>query len=247
MEITSVDNKKIKKYVSLKERKNRNREKLFLVEGMHLCIEANKCGILEDVLLLKSTKLEFIYDKEVIYVSSNVMKKLSSLSSIPDVIGVCRLTINKEIKGDKLLLLDDIMDPGNLGTIIRSSSAFNIDTIVLSNNTVDIYNDKVLRSTQGMIFKMNIVYADLEEIIKKLKLDNYHILGTDVNTGIDVRGINYQKYALIVGNEGRGVSENLKKLADENIYIKMNNNCESLNVAVATSILLYELDRRNYE
>ena len=247
MIITSVDNNKIKRYVSLKIRKNRNKEKLFLVEGMHLCMEAQKAGLLIDVLLLKNNCLEFQYDKEITYVTENVMKKLSSLTSIPNVIGVCRLIDNKEIKGNRLLLLDDISDPGNLGTIIRSSNAFNIDTIVLSNNTVDIYNDKVLRSTQGMIFKMNIVYHDLEEVIQDLKKNNYLILGTDVKNGIDVREVKCEKFAIIMGNEGNGVSEEIKKLVDKNLYIKMNKNCESLNVAVATSILLYELDRSNHE
>ena len=247
MEITSVDNNKIKKYVSLKNRKDRIKEKLFLVEGMHLCIEANKSGILEDILLLKDNELEFNYDKEITYVTENVMKKLSSLTNIPNVIGVCKVLDNNEIKGDKLLILDDVSDPGNLGTIIRSAKAFNIDTIILSPNTVDIYNDKVLRSTQGMIFTMNIIYHELTEIIPNLKKKGYRILGTDVNKGTDVRDINYSKFALIMGNEGKGISKEIKDLTDENIYIKMNKSCESLNVAVATSILLYEIDRRNYE
>ena len=247
MLITSVSNSKIKKYVSLKIRKNRNSEKLFLVEGMHLCMEASRCGLLEDVLLLKDSELEFSYNKEITYVTSNVMKKVSSLTNIPNIIGVCKLLNNNEIKGDKLLLLDNISDPGNLGTIIRSSCAFNIDTIILSKNSVDIYNDKVLRSTQGMIFKMNIIYCDLVSVIKELKKNNYVILGTNVNGGSLVRDVKYSKFALIMGNEGKGVSEDVKALCDKDLYIKMNRNCESLNVAVATSILLYELDRGNYE
>lgn len=247
MLITSVDNDKIKKYVALKIKKNRSIEKLFLVEGMHLCMEANKSGILEDVLLLKNNELEFNYDKEITYVTENVMKKLSSLTNIPNVIGVCKLIENCEIKGDRLLLLDDISDPGNLGTIIRSAKAFGINTIILSPNSVDIYNDKVLRSTQGMLFHMNILYGDLSKVIIDLKQKGYHILGTDVNSGSDVRLVKYSKLALVMGNEGKGVSEKVKKLVDDNLYIKMNKDCESLNVAVATSILLYELARRDYE
>lgn len=247
MLITSVLNSKIKKYVTLKNRKNRYQEKLFLVEGMHLCMEANKCGILEDVLLLKDNELEFSYNKEINYVTENVMRKLSSLTNVPNVIGICKLLDNEKITGNKILLLDDISDPGNLGTIIRSAKAFNVDTIVLSPNSVDIYNDKVLRGTQGMIFKMNIVYNDLASVINNLKKKDYVILGTDVKTGVDVHNIKYDKFALIMGNEGRGVSENIKNLCDKNIYIKMNKDCESLNVAVATSIILYELNRSNYE
>ena len=246
MVITSLDNKKIKKYASLKNSKNRYSEKLFLVEGMHLCEEAYKSGKLIDILVLEDTKLTFDYDKEITYVSMNVLKKVSNLVN-PSIIGICKIIDNKEISGNHLLILDDVRDPGNLGTIIRSSKAFNIDTIILSTNSVDIYNDKVLRSTEGMIFNMNIVYSDLESIIPKLKSDGYTILGTDVRYGVDVRDINISKYALIMGNEGNGVSENIKEMCDKNLYIKMNKGCESLNVAVATSILLYELNRSNNE
>lgn len=247
MLITSVDNSKIKKYASLKNSKNRDMEKLFLVEGMHLCIEANKAGLLEDILLLQDNELEFSYDKEITYVSENVIKKISNLTNYPNVIGVCKLMDKNTIEGNRLLILDDISDPGNMGTIIRSANAFNIDTIILSPNSVDIYNDKVLRASQGMIFNMNIIYDDLEDIIPKLKNDNYLILGTDVTSGNDVRGIHADRFALVMGNEGRGVREEIKSLCDKNLYIKMNKNCESLNVGVATSILLYELDRSNYE
>ena len=247
MLITSTNNNKIKKYALLKLSKERKKSGMFLVEGMHLCIEAYKSGILLDVLLKEGESLEFSYDKEITYVTDNILKKLSNLSTPNNVIGICKIMDNKEIVGNHILILDDIGDPGNLGTIIRSSKAFNVDTIILSANSVDIYNDKVLRSTQGMIFNMNIVYNDLLDIIPKLHEDGYKILGTDVNHGIDVRGINTSKYALIMGNEGRGVREDIKKMCDENLYIKMNNDCESLNVAVATSILLYELDRGNNE
>lgn len=243
MLITSVDNNKIKKYALLKNSKERKNEGMFLVEGMHLCMEAYKNGILLDVLLKEGDSLEFNYNKEITYVKENVLKKLSNLSSPSNIIGICKIVKNNEIKGNHILILDDIQDPGNIGTIIRSSKAFNIDTIILSTNSVDIYNDKVLRSTQGMIFNMNILYTDLESIIPKLKDEGFKILGTDVNNGKDVRKINYSKYALVMGNEGRGVSERIKNLCDENLYIKMNNDCESLNVGVATSILLYELDR----
>ena len=247
MLITSLDNKKIKKYLSLKNSKDRKKEGLFLVEGMHLCMEAKKYGVLLDILLLDGEELEFSYDKEITYVNENILKKISMLTNYSIVIGICKMIEKNEIKGNHLLILDDVQDPGNVGTIIRSSKAFNVDTIILSTNSVDIYNDKVLRSTQGMIFDMNIIYADLENILPLLKKDGYLILGTDVKTGIDVRDINISKYALIMGNEGHGVSEKIKELCDKNLYIKMNNTCESLNVAVATSILLYELNRGNYE
>ena len=247
MLITSVDNKKIKKYTSLKSSKGRKDEGLFLVEGAHMCYEANKNGLLVDLLVLENTEISFNYASEITYVTSNVLKKVSSLTNPNNVIGVCRIIENKEIIGNHILILDNVSDPGNIGTIIRSSKAFNIDTIILSTNSVDIYNDKVLRSTQGMIFNMNIVYGDLLEIIPRLRDNGYLILGTNVVDGTDVKNIKTNKYALIMGNEGNGVSDEIQAMCDKNLYIKMNSDCESLNVGVATSILLYELNRGNYE
>ena len=247
MLITSVDNKTIKKYASLKTSKGRKEEGLFLVEGMHMCYEANKNNLLVDLIVLENTEISFSYSGEITYAKENVLKKISSLSNPTNVIGVCKIVNSNEIIGNHILILDDVQDPGNIGTIIRSSLAFNIDTIILSNNSCDIYNDKVLRSTQGMIFNMNIVYGDLLDIIPNLRDNGYTILGTSVVDGIDVRDVKVNKYALIMGNEGNGVSEEISNLCDKNLYIKMNSSCESLNVGVATSILLYELDRSNYE
>ena len=246
MLITSIDNKKIKKYSLLKTSKGRREEGLFLIEGMHLCYEAFKNNLLVDILVLENTDISFNYG-EITYVTENVLKKLSSLSTPSTVIGICKTLDNKEIVGNRILILDDIQDPGNLGTIIRSSQAFDVDTIILSTNSVDIYNEKVIRSTQGMIFNMNIIYGNLLDIIPTLHDNGYLILGTDVNDGMDVRDVNTSKYALIMGNEGNGVHEEIKSLCDKNLYINMNSNCESLNVAVATSILLYELNRGSYE
>ena len=222
MLITSLTNPKIKKYLKLKVKKYRDLEKMFLIEGSHL---------IED------------YDFNYTYVSENIMKKLSETLSIPKVIGVLKYFPDKEIKGDRVLLLDDIGDPGNLGTIIRSSVAFNVHDIVLNLNSVDIYNPKVIRSTQGMLFKVNIKRLDLKDVIKDLKNKGYLILGTNVLEGIDVKDVKANKFALIMGNEGQGVKKELLDLCDKNLYINMNKECESLNVGVATSILLYELNR----
>ena len=157
--------------------------------------------------------------------------------------GVCEKK-HDQIKGDHLLILDEIQDPGNLGTIIRSAVAFNIDTIILSKNTVDLYNEKVLRATQGLIFSINIVRADLPEAIIALKKQNFKIYATKVNGGKTLKNIEKPaKFAIIMGNEGNGVSNSLLELCDDYLYIPMNGKCESLNVGVATSIILYELDK----
>ena len=119
--------------------------------------------------------------------------------------------------------------------------AFNVDTIILSKDTVDLYNPKVVRSTQGMNFHINIIRRDLEHEINTLKEKGYTVYSTDVINGKNIKNVKVNgKYAIIMGNEGNGVRENIKNLSDEKLYIKMNNDCESLNVGVATSIILYE-------
>ena len=241
--ITSLENKEIKKYLKLKKKKYRDLEKLFLVEGEHLIKEAEKSNSLVKGILTEDKELET--NKEILYVTQEIMKKLSNLDTPPEMIGVCKINDNNKVGGNIILALDDIQDPGNLGTIIRSAVAFNIKTILLSENTVDLYNPKVLRSTQGLLFYTNVIRCDLEKELKKLKEEQYSIYVTNVEEGKEINKMNVaEKLVLVMGNEGNGVSSNIKSLKDENIYIKTNNLVESLNVGVATSILLYELDSK---
>lgn len=239
MLITSINNEHIKEIAKLKEKKYRDATNTFLVEGEHLVLEAYKKGLIKE-LLLEKDKL-FPISCPTTYVTKEILKKLSDNQSVPDVIAVVNKKKEEELK-EKIVMLDQIQDPGNLGTIIRSCVAFNVDTLIISKDTVDLYNPKVIRATQGMLFHLNIIISDLKPVITKLKEDNYKIVGTKVTHGIDVKEAKiYNHYALIVGNEGNGVSEEILSLCDEYLYIKMNESCESLNVGVATSILLYEL------
>jgi TrmH family RNA methyltransferase len=238
---TSTDNKKIKELKKLNIKKYRDQSNSFLVEGEHLVLEAYKKGLLEELFLEENTKLDL--DVKTSYLSRNVIKFISELDNPSNIIGLCKKVEEKEI-GNKVLVLDDIQDPGNFGTIIRSAVAFNIDTIVVSNNTVDLYNSKVIRASQGMLFNINIIRRDLNVFVPELKKEGYQIYATKVNGGKSLKTIEkMEKFAIIMGNEGAGVSDNLMSLANEYLYIDMNSNCESLNVAVATSIILYELDK----
>ena len=238
---TSTDNKKIKELKKLNIKKYRDQSNSFLVEGEHLVLEAYKKGLLEELFLEENTKLDL--DVKTSYLSCNVIKFISELDNPSNIIGLCKKVEEKEI-GNKVLVLDDIQDPGNFGTIIRSAVAFNIDTIVVSNNTVDLYNSKVIRASQGMLFNINIIRRDLNVFVPELKKEGYQIYATKVNGGKSLKTIEkMEKFAIIMGNEGAGVSDNLMSLANEYLYIDMNSNFESLNVAVATSIILYELDK----
>lgn len=237
--ITSKDNERIKFVSKLNDKKYRKEYGLFLVEGEHLVEEAYKHGLLKEVYSLSETN----YPNSNV-VTENVMRKISSLNTIPSIVGVCNIK-KEESLGNKLLILDGIQDPGNLGTIIRSAVAFNISTIVLSTDTVDLYNPKVIRATEGMLFNINIITRDLNEFIPSIK-SQYKIYGTNVVNGTDIKNVEkVKKYAIIMGNEGNGVKKEIQNMCDTNIYIPISSSCESLNVAVATSIILYEMSDVN--
>ncbi len=239
---TSLDNPKIKDIKKLQQKKYRDKTNLFLIEGEHIVLEAYKRGYLKD-LILESDAL-FPLDVNTYYVTNNILSSLSTLETPYHVMGVCKKLEEKEEVGDRILILDGIQDPGNLGTIIRSAIAFHIDTIILSDDSVDLYNSKVIRSTQGLIFHANILRRKLDEFLPKLKEDGYFLYGTKVTHGTSLKGVaKRKKFAIIMGNEGNGIKETTEEVCDEFLYIDMSDVCESLNVGVATSIILYELDK----
>ena len=234
MKITSLQNDNVKYWVSLKEKKVRDKERKFIIEGDHLIEEARENNLILSTISCIDEKADF-------YITKDIMKKISSQQSISLNAALVKFIPENPINGN-IIILDNLQDPGNLGTIIRSSVAFNIGTIIISDTSVDLYNPKVVRSTEGMIFNLNIIRRNLEEIIPVLKNLNYKIIGTDVSEGIDVRGISKENVAIIIGNEGNGMSSNVKALCDEFINIKISDACESLNASVAASIIMYEVN-----
>ena len=237
--ITSLDNKHIKNLSKLLIKKYRDQEDMFLVEGEHLVEEASKSGKLLEVI--KTDDYDRDFDVKTTVVTYDVLKKLSSSVTPQKVIGVVNKLDEKEY-GNKVLILDNLQDPGNLGTIIRSSVAFNVDTIVLSENCVDLYNDKVIRASEGMIFNINIIKRNIDEFIDEIHDEYYMVLGTRVTDGENIKDIDVpSKIAIVMGDEGAGVRSEILDKCDKYIYIPMNKSCESLNVGVATSIILYEL------
>ena len=240
-EINSVNNEYIKKLNKLKEKKYRDEEKLFLVEGYHLVLEAKE--YLQEVLI--TNEKDYIDGVKNILVNEAIIQKLSSVKSPQNIIGVCKYFDNLELSGNKFLILDNIQDPGNLGTLIRSALGFNIDTIIAGSDTVNIYNEKVIRSTQGAIFHVNYVIDDLEKVINKLKKRGVKIISTSLESSVNLKDVDksiLDSYAIILGNEGSGVSEKIQKMADVNVKIEMNEKLESLNVSVAGAILMYYLN-----
>ncbi len=233
--ITSLTNEKIKEYAKLNQSKYRQETGLFIVEGPHLVTEAKALGLLVEVITTDP-------NIDGTLVSESVMKKLSNTVHPVKVLGICK--INKKDKiCSKVLVLDSVSDPTNLGTLLRSAVAFGFETVFLSNGCVDPYNDKVIRGSQGAIFKVNIIRGDLIEFLSKLR-KTHQILGTNVRNGKDVVEIKKKpNLALILGNEARGMSADAEEYVSFNLYIKMTNT-ESLNVSVAGSILMYELMKK---
>ncbi len=238
---TSKENQKIKNLKKLNDKKYRHESGLFIIETEHLINEAYKNNLLEELILLEGTNTDL--DVPTSYVDYKVMKYITNLTTPSNMLGICKFKKESEL-GNKILVLDGIQDPGNLGTIIRSAVAFNVDTIILGENTVDLYNSKVLRASEGMIFNINIVNKKLTEFLPNIKKQGYKIIGTKLTDGKNIKTLEKNnKICIIMGNEGSGIQKDIFDLCDEYVYIDMNKSCESLNVSIATSIILYELDK----
>lgn len=237
MNLTSTNNEKVKTWEKLKQKKYRDLYKMFLIEDEHLINEALKQHTLNEIITIDEN-LKF--DIPTYYVNDKIMKKISEQKSGAKIIGVSKILKERDVKGN-IIVLDNIQDPGNLGTIIRSAVAFNFDSIILSENCVDLYNAKVIRASEGMLFHINIKRCRIIEFLNNLDKD-YIIIGTDVHNGEDIKKISFKKCAIVIGNEGNGLSNDVKKCCHKFAYIKMNNQCESLNAGVSASILMYEVN-----
>ena len=231
MQITSLENPKIKYLMKLNTSKMRKSEGKFIVEGKHLVNEARLQN-----LLLEAYSLE---EKEgYIQLTPQIMKKICNTDTVVTEIGLCSI-INKKELSNKLLLLDGVQDPGNMGALMRSAKAFGFNTIILGDGCVDIYNDKVIRASQGAIFKLNFISSNLKEFILSHK--EYKIYGTNVVNGISLSQVsNDNLIGVVLGNEGNGIKDETFSVIEKNIYSPMDNT-ESLNVSVAGGIIMYEL------
>ena len=242
-EITSINNEFIKECAKLKDKKYRDESGKFLVEGYHLIEMAS--DYLETIFITDKKDYGKIKDVTYYLVTNEIIKKIAQTMNSQGIVGVCKKKNEKEISLDNVLMLDNLQDPGNVGTLIRSALAFNIKDIVLSNDTVDIYNDKVIRSSQGAIFKVNIIYRDLFDEIKLLQNKGYKVFGTALNNAKKLSDIKFSnKNVIVLGNEGAGIKEDILKITNENIFLEMNKEINSLNVGVAGSILMYELSKK---
>jgi len=237
--ITSKDNSQYKLWGKLQQKKYRQREQLFLVEGPHLAVEAKKNNVLVEVIVREGTTTDL---EAVTLLKQDLFDKLAGTVNSAGVMAVCRMPAAEITNFERLLLVDGVQDPGNLGTLIRSALAFGFDGLVLSENTVDIYNEKVVRATQGAIFALPIIRRDLTPYVEELQDAGVQVYAATLNA--KAKPLNAittsDKMAFIVGNEGAGVRADLVATCENSVEIEMSVATESLNVGVAGSILMYQ-------
>ena len=243
--ITSVSNKKIKDIQKLKENKNIKKYGLYLIEGRHLVEEAIEANVVEEIIISENYE-EFslieAFSGEITKVSNSVMKNISDTITSQGIIAICKV-VNKELeinKYSKVLILDRIQDPGNLGTIIRTADAFDFDCIILGKGTTSLYGQKVIRSTQGSNFHIDCF--DNVELVKLLdEMSEFNIFATSLKADKYIEQLNNisGKVAVVFGNEGSGVSEDILEKVNNLLKISMPGRAESLNVSIAAGIVMH--------
>ena len=255
--ITSKDNENIKSIKKLKERKYRDLNNEYIIEGIKILKEAiQEKAVIKKIVICEECLANNIIDEKLLYeiakydclyVSKKIFEGLTDVSKPQGILAVVEKNNKKDINynEDIIVALDGLQDPGNLGTILRTLDSANLSQVVVSKDTVDAYNPKVVRSTMGAIFRVNIVETEnLKETLKEMKRHKYKVMCTDLTASKNIYEIDYNKKILVIGNEANGISKELLDMADEKIIIPMLGKTESLNASVATSIIVYEYVRR---
>ncbi len=259
IKITSNQNSHYKEWKKLHLKKYRNISNLFMIEGVKTINEAIIWGSIFNAILYSgklfnvnggSELYKNIEQKDILLyeLEHSLLRDLSDTENSQGIIGIIehpKHNINYllESKESSIIILEEIQDPGNLGTIIRTADAAGLDGIILSKGCVDVYNEKVIRSTMGSIFHLPIIRdITLNEVIPKLIEKDYQIIGTDLNTKCFYHELKYlKKKALIIGNESNGISKSTSDLCSALVKIPIKGNAESLNAAIAAGILMYRM------
>ena len=247
MDITSLDNKLVKHISSLHQKKYRDLYQEFIIEGENSIIEAlNSNFEITNVLYCPDfydiSKLNVTHINPT-SVTKEIMCKISDTITPQGIMAVCKIPENSfSNKFTKVLFLDRIQDPGNAGTMIRTADAMGFDAIILSQGCADPYSLKVVRSTVGSIFHIPIIYnVHSIDTLSKLKDRNFTIYATALNNSKSIEETTiFSPFILIIGNEGQGVSDEIKDFSDYLIRINMPGNAESLNASIAAGILMYK-------
>lgn len=245
--IQSDQNTTYKEWKKLLQRKWRDKFKQFLIEGPHLLEEALKTDQVMAVIVEEGTTPPYDETRDrppLFELSNDLFSELSGTETPQGIMAVIQLKkVELDWTNGRFLLVDAVQDPGNLGTMIRTADAAGFNRVVLGKGTVDPYNSKTLRSAQGSHFHVTLIQEDLESVLSKLKAHNIPVLGTslDGRSIAEFESPKAEHVALIMGNEGSGVSESILAQADSQVKIPMFGDAESLNVAVAAGVLMYWL------
>lgn len=219
--ITSVQNTTIKNLARLKNKKDRDRSGLFLVEGLHMIQEAAAAGLLQSIYAIEGWQSPLPAEPE--FCTQNVLNKLSSQKSDASLIGVCRRPVFSSALGEqqakKFLLLDHIQDPGNVGSLIRSAYAFGVQAVILSADCADPYAPKTLQSTQGALFHLPVLTADLADVIRQLQNADISVFAAALHqNSVCLHDLSVPaSFGVIIGNEGQGIRQELIHLADQTV------------------------------
>lgn len=242
--ITSIKNDKVKMWKKLHKRKERMKTKTFLIEGFHLVEEALKSNWTIIEMIIQEGVEPPLLDKDtpIITVKSNVFQALSQTDTPQGVAAVVAMKQLVSTWSSAVLLIDAIQDPGNLGTIIRTADAAGFSEVILGDGTVDVFNDKAIRATQGSLFHIPIRQASLPDEIKLLQEAGFTVWASALEKAEVYTSLKPErKTALILGNEANGVQKELMSLADKRVTIPIYGKAESLNVSVAAGVLMYYL------
>lgn len=260
MTITSKDNETIKHIKKLKEKKYREEYHEYIVEGIKMIEEAiNEGAKIKSIIICEDCKTQGAIPNELmyeiaklncIYVAEKIFNTITDVINPQGIMAVIEKPQAKEntidFSANVSLLLDNIQDPGNMGTILRTADSLNMKQIIVSKGSADVYNLKVVRSTMGAIFRVKVIEVEnLATVIKEMKKHKIKVYATDLQTDKSIYDVDYSKSAIVIGNEANGVSSKVLEEASERIKIPMIGKTESLNAAVATSIILYEAFRKN--
>lgn len=257
--ISSKENELIKHIKKLKDKKERDLSNEYLIEGVKLIKEAiqEKAKIKQIIVCDECEKLEAIPQEltyeiakyDCIYVTKKIYNYITEVKTPQGILAIIEKQGNEkniDYNQDIIIALDGIQDPGNLGTILRTVDSVGLTQILVSKDTADCYNPKVVRSTMGAIFRVKVIECEnLEDTLKEIKKHKFSIITTSLQTQNSIYDIKYKKDVIVIGNEANGVSENIQKLADKKLKIPMFGKTESLNASVATGIILYEYVRQN--
>lgn len=246
--IVSRENKYFKFLKKLKDKKYRDRNNIFLAEGEKFLeenIKFSKIIVSEEKFEYYNSKYNIEKFDNLTILSSQLFSLVSTQENSQGILLIYSKNVSSlnELKGD-IVILDDVQDPGNIGTIIRTMVATNYTNLVMTNSTVDVFSPKVVRATMGGIFKVNLLYANRNEIIEFLKENEYNIISTALkNDSVDYRLVKKieEKNAYIFGHEGGGVSEEFLEISNQKAIIPIYGEIESLNVSVALAVFLYKM------